>query len=113
MDKIRELNFLKNPQKTKVLAFLLMLIPGTPKDFLSYFAGLTGMPLRQWLLIVLTARIPSVLSSSAAGAAAGGRNYILAGIIYGITAVMSLGGILYYRYLCKKENGRTGEDNAL
>ena len=103
-EKIRELAFLKNPKKTKTLAFLLMLIPGTPKDFLSYFAGLTGMTLKQWLVIVLTARIPSVLSSSATGAAAGDRNYLLAGVIYGLTAVISICGILYYRRLCRIEN---------
>lgn len=106
-EKIRELRFLKNPKKTKVLAFLLMLIPGTPKDFLSYFAGLTGMTLRQWLGIVLLARIPSVISSSATGAAAGDRNYLLACVIYGVTAVLSLLGILYYRQLCKNENRDT------
>ena len=110
-DRIREVSFLKNRKKTKVLAFLLMLIPGTPKDFLSYFAGLTGLNLREWLLIVLVARIPSVLSSSATGAAAGSRNYLLAGIIYAATAVMSLIGILYYRRLCISEKNDSGTEN--
>lgn len=110
-EKIMEISFLKNTKKTKILAFLLMLIPGTPKDFLSYFAGLTGLNLKEWLLIVLFARIPSVLSSSATGAAAGNRNYVLAGIIYAITAVMSLMGILYYRRLCQAEKNNTGSEN--
>ena len=45
--QIEEVSFLKNPQKTKALAFILMTIPGTPKDFLSYFAGLTQMMLKE------------------------------------------------------------------
>lgn len=104
-EKILEINFLKNRKKIKVLAFLLMLIPGTPKDFLSYFAGLTGISLKEWMLIVMTARIPSVLSSSASGAAAGCANYTLAVLVYCITAVLSLSGIMYYRRLCKSEDG--------
>jgi len=92
---------------------LLMLIPGTPKDFLSYFAGLTGLNLAEWLMIVLTARIPSVLSSCASGAAAGSKNYALAGLIYGVTVVLSLIGILYYRRLCRNENkGMNSGDEA-
>ena len=36
-EKIREIGFLKNPRKTQILSFILMCIPATPKDFLSYF----------------------------------------------------------------------------
>ena len=68
-DKIREFGFLKNPKKTKVIAFILMLIPGTPKDFLSYFAGLTKLTTLDWLTIVAVGRIPSLVTSTITGAA--------------------------------------------
>ena len=102
--EIKQLNFLKNNKKTAVIAFLLMLIPGTPKDFLSYFAGLTNLKLGQWLLIVTVARIPSLVTSTGTGAAAGDKNYLLAGIMLAITAVISLVGIIYYRRLSKESN---------
>ena len=102
--EIKQLNFLKNNKKTAVIAFLLMLIPGTPKDFLSYFAGLTNLKLGQWLLIVTVARIPSLVTSTGTGAAAGDKNYLLAGIMLEITAVISLVGIIYYRRLSKESN---------
>jgi len=101
---ISEVGFLKNTKKTKVLAFLLMLIPGTPKDFLSYFAGLTNLNLKQWLLIVLVARTPSVLTSTITGAAAGDERYILAVIMLLVTGIVSAAGIIYYRHLCKIQN---------
>ena len=102
-EKISELGFLKNPKKAQILAFILMSIPGTPKDFLSYFAGLTPLTLKQWLGIVAIARLPSLLTSTITGAAAGEENYLLSGIMLAITLLMSLLGILYYRRLTKKE----------
>ena len=103
-NKIAELRFLQNPRKAKIIAFLLMLIPGTPKDFLSYFAGLTPLTLSQWLRIVALARIPSLVTSSLTGAAAGEEKYLLSGIMLAVTLIISIAGILYYRHICKQEN---------
>jgi uncharacterized membrane protein YdjX (TVP38/TMEM64 family) len=80
-----------------------MLIPGTPKDFLSYFAGLTPLTLPQWLTIVALARIPSLVTSTLTGAAAGQKNYMLSAVMLVITLLISGIGILYYRSICKKE----------
>lgn len=101
-EKIEHFSFLKDPKKSETLAFLLMLLPGTPKDFLSYFAGLTPMTLKKWLLIVAVGRIPSLVTSTATGSAAGKSNYLLAAIMFGVTAVVTLAGILYYRHICKQ-----------
>ena len=103
-NKIAELRFLQNPRKAKIIAFLLMLIPGTPKDFLSYFAGLTPLTLSQWLRIVALARIPSLVTSSLTGAAAGEEKYLLSGVMLVVTLIISIAGILYYRHICKQEN---------
>lgn len=102
--ELKRLAFLKNPEIVKVLAFILMTIPGTPKDLLSYFAGLTPLTLKQWLKIVLIARIPSLVTSTLSGGAAGERQYLLSALMLGITVLLSGLGILYYRKLCK-ENG--------
>ena len=102
-NKIAEFRFLKNPKKTKVIAFLLMLIPGTPKDFLSYFAGLTRLTTSEWLAIVAVGRIPSLLTSVVTGAAAGNENYELSLAMLAVTVAVSTAGIIYYRRLCKQE----------
>lgn len=103
MEKINQFSFLKNPKKTKTLAFILMLIPGTPKDFLSYFAGLTQLPLKTWMLIVAIGRLPSLITSTATGAAAGKANYILSAVMLGITLLLTAAGIVYYRIICKQQ----------
>ncbi len=108
-NKIAEFKFLKNPKKTRVIAFILMLIPGTPKDFLSYFAGLTQLTTRQWLTIVAVARIPSLVTSTIVGDAAGEENYILSAVMLGITLVITVAGIFYYRWICKQEKAAEEE----
>ena len=102
-EKIREVAFLKNPKKTKVIAFILMLIPGTPKDFLSYFAGLTKLTLKEWLTIVTVARIPSLITSTISGGAAGSENYILAAVMMALALVISGIGVVYYRRICRQQ----------
>lgn len=101
--EMKRLAFLKNPKKAKVLAFILMTIPGTPKDLLSYFAGLTPLTQKQWLSIVVIARIPSLVTSTVSGGAAGEENYLLAGITLAITLALSGAGMLYYRKICKEQ----------
>ena len=101
--EIKELLFLKDQRKTKIIVFLLMLIPGTPKDLLSYFAGLTKLTTTQWLTIVALARIPSLVTSTVTGAAAGEKNYILAAIMATTTLLLSAAGLLYYRRICREE----------
>ena len=102
-EQIHSFSFLKNPQKIRLLAFLLMLIPGTPKDFLSYFAGLTQLSLKEWIVIVCIGRLPSLITSTATGAAAGRENYVLSAVMLGITLLITLAGIIYYRIICKRE----------
>ena len=101
--EIRRLSFLKDPKKTFVLALILMTVPGTPKDLLSWFAGLTPLTMNQWISIVAVGRIPSVLTSVVTGAAAGERNYILAVVTLVLTLAISGAGIFYYRWLSNQE----------
>lgn len=108
--QIAEFGFLKNPKKTRIVAFILMTIPGTPKDFLSYFAGLTQLRTGEWLTIVAIARMPSLITSTITGAAAGEENYILSAVMLAFTVIISLIGIAYYRVLTKQE--RKAERNA-
>ena len=102
-DKIRQMEFLKNPKKTKIIAFIIMMIPGTPKALISYFAGLTKLTMKQWLTIVAIARIPSLIGSTIPGGAMGSENYGLAVAIWLSSLVLSAIGVVYYRRICKEQ----------
>ncbi len=97
MEKINEMKFLRDSKRLNFLVFILFLIPGTPKDILTYVAGLTNVNMWTYLLISNLARIPSVITSTIAGSAAGEQNYRVMLIVYGVTAVVSAIGILVYR----------------
>ena len=102
-EKINELRFLNTEQKRNTLIFLLFFIPGTPKDLLTYFVGLTDIRLRTFLLLSMVARIPSVITSTFGGHLLGEERYMGAVILYGITGLLSLLGMVgYNRYLKKK-----------
>lgn len=103
-EKINELRFLNTAQKRNMLIFLIFFIPGTPKDLLTYFVGLTDIRLRTFLLLSMVARVPSVISSTFGGYLLGEEKYWGAVILYGITGLLSiLGMIVYNRHLKKKQ----------
>ncbi len=102
-DKINSLRFLNSEAKLKRTVFLLFFIPGTPKDLLTYFVGLTRMNLVQFLSITILARLPSVLSSTLVGHFAGAQRYVLSIIIFGATAAISLTGLLVYNKFIKQK----------
>lgn len=112
-EKIRSLRFLQNSGRLEWLTFIIMLIPGTPKDLLSYFIGVTDMKLSTWLLIVLTARLPSLVSSTLSGTALGEADYTLAILAFAITGLISLIGICIYRKLCSKHSKQVHTDKKM
>ena len=108
-EKIHSLRFLKSAKRRDVLVFLLMFIPGTPKDLLSYFVPLTGMGPWTWLFITSVARLPSIVTSTVGGNALGVQNYVFAIIALSATAAVSCLGLLIYRYICKKHDREEAE----
>ena len=102
-EKINELRFLNTEQKRNTLIFLLFFIPGTPKDLLTYFVGLTDIRLRTFLLLSMVARSPSVITSTFCGHLLGQERYIGAVILYGVTGILSLLGMVGYNYYLKKK----------
>lgn len=107
-EKFQSFRFLQNTKKLNLLLFILFLIPGTPKDFLTYFVGV--LPVNPFAFLILTgiARIPSILSSTLCGNALGERNFWFAAIVYLLTGALSVGGIFLYRRICRQEDGENG-----
>ncbi len=101
-EKLEKLHFLKNSPKRSFLFWLIFTVPGTPKDLLCYFAGLTDIRWSTWLLLCSVGRIPSVLTSTLGGSALGQKSYVVAAAVFGGTLVLSLLGILIYRAICRR-----------
>ncbi len=67
IDKIENSKALKNPKTVETVLAILFLIPGTPKDLLTYIGGLLPINYTKFVLIATFARFPSVISSTIAG----------------------------------------------
>ncbi|MBQ0037975.1 MAG: TVP38/TMEM64 family protein [Clostridiales bacterium] len=97
--KIRSLRFLQSTPRRDALFCLIFTVPGTPKDLLSYFAGLTDLGWRKWLLICTVGRLPSLLTSTVGGDALGLQDYRFAILVFLITLAISGLGWLFYRFI--------------
>ena len=103
-EKIKSLKFLQNEKRLALITFFLFFLPGTPKDLLTYFVGLTKIDFKGFLFIVAVARIPSVITSTIGGSLLGSERYILAVIAFGITLLISVIGWVIYNKISKKNN---------
>lgn len=102
LEKIHSLRFLQDSSRRNFLTFLLFFIPGTPKDLLSYIAGLTNMKMSVWVFLTSIARIPSILTSTISGNALGLGKYGLTALVFGGTLLLSLVGLLIYRRIVRR-----------
>ncbi len=64
----KKFDFLLNHPKTELVILILFLIPGSPKDILTYVAGLTPVKPLHFFVASMVARFPGILLSSYIGA---------------------------------------------
>ena len=103
-EKLHSLRFLQSSPKRDALFWLIFTVPGTPKDLLCYFAGLTDLSWCKWVLICTVGRIPSILTSTVGGNALGTRDYRFAVWVFAATLLISGAGYLIYRAVCQCKN---------
>ena len=103
-EKLKKIKFLQDKDKIYLSVFFIFLIPGTPKDVISYAAGITSIKLIPFLAISTVARIPSVVSSTIGGSYLGTKNYKMAFIILVVTLIISLILFLIYEKHEKRRN---------
>ena len=95
-EKLDGLVLFKDEKRRNVITFLMMFIPGTPKDIWSYVVGLTPMRLSTWMLISIVARVPSIWISVVVGDTAASGSLGLAVVLFALVLVLSACGIYYY-----------------
>lgn len=102
-EKLDSISILKDKKKRNILVFIVFLIPGTPKDLLTYVVGLTDMSIPMYLLLTGIARTPAILVSTIGGDALGLENYWQSFAFLGGLVILSLIGVLIYQKMHKKE----------
>ena len=105
-EKLQSLRFLHASPKRDFLYLLIFMIPGTPKDLLCYFAGLTDVRFPVWLIICSLGRLPAIITSTVGGSALSTRNYWTAVAVFAGTFALSGLGLLIYNSICRRNNLR-------
>ena len=96
-EKIKNLKFLKDKKKLSLSLFVLYLMPGTPKDLLTYCLCFIDMNPAIFLLITTAARIPSIITSTWCGNELETKNYIASIVIFAVTGLFTAIGVLIYK----------------
>lgn len=90
--QVEKLRGLATSPRSRIVFFLLFVIPGIPKDILCYAAGLSAMRYLGFILVSMTGRLPGIVGSAVMGDAAAGKKWLLAGIVAGVALVLFLLG---------------------
>lgn len=94
-EKFEHFKIFQDEKKLEILIFILFLIPGTPKDTLTYIVPLTKVKPLKFFLLSTLARIPSVIGSTIIGRSIGNGNWFLAVWVFVIAAAIGLVGIFF------------------
>ena len=97
--RLQSFRLLQDQRRFERLAFLLFFIPGTPKDLLTWAASLLEIRPLRFFAISTVARLPSLLSSTLAGASLVSGNFTTTVLIFVITGSISLLGVWLHRKL--------------
>jgi uncharacterized membrane protein YdjX (TVP38/TMEM64 family) len=96
VDPKKLLQFRRVMQREGALAaFIIYLIPGVPKDFVSYILGFTSLSLKFFVVAVAIFRLPSTFLLSLQGAEAAQGHYWLSVGLIGFNYLLA---VLIFRY---------------
>ncbi len=109
-DDLTKYKFLSDPNKVDMTIFILFFIPGTPKDVLTYIAPIAPISPLKYLLIATLARIPSVITSTLLGDRLADGDYLMAIVVFAVTAIISVLGIYFGNKYVKSKQEKAKKD---
>ncbi len=94
-ETLEKFRFLLDSNRAEVLIFILFLIPGAPKDILTFIAGITPIRPAAFFLAAMLGRFPGIAVSALLGAQLEKQEYLLTAIVSCLIAILFLLGFLY------------------
>jgi uncharacterized membrane protein YdjX (TVP38/TMEM64 family) len=111
--KIKRWKFLEDAKKTAMVVFILFLVPGIPKDILTWFAPLSRLSLARFVIISVVARTPAILASAMMGDSMIQGNWVMVLVIFLVIGLAGLGGIQFRDKIVKKVSREDKHDETL
>ncbi len=90
IEKVENSEFWKNSKKIDIALFIAYFIPGTPKGLLTYIGALLPISFPKFLIIILIARFPEIISSTIVGNNILYGNWGIIALAYISTFIVSL-----------------------
>ena len=84
--KLKWITDIMESKKFEIILFIIFIVPGLPKDFMIYVAGLTALKPTRFFNILILSRLPWIIVSASVGSNINAKNYILT-IVISIIAV--------------------------
>src|SRR5256886_9000959 len=107
-----QMNFILEAEGA-IVCFILYLIPGFPKDIISYLFGISPMPFWLFAVVSTLGRVPGTWISSYFGANVGDQQYIYAIAFFALICAFCL-PVYYYRdRLIKRLHRKSGRAKSL
>lgn len=100
--QIERFSFMINSSKSEAAMFILFLIPGIPKDFITYIAGITPVKPLRFMIIILIGRFPALLGSSYIGHSTQKGNYTVAILLSVAAVILFITGLLHRERIINK-----------
>lgn len=110
-EQINNMKFINSEKKLERLTFLLFALPGTPKDPLIFFFGLTKMKTSTFIVIQTLARAPAMFATTLGGRFLAEKNYWGAIIIFAVMLVLAGAGMIIYNKIMSKMKSRKEHKN--
>ena len=105
-EKIKEIEegkLFKNEKNIEYLLIILFMIPGTPKDLLTYVGGILPIKPSRFIAIATLARLPSIISSTLAGANIVKGKWLTMVIVYIVPLLIAIIFIGIMKFLEKRK----------
>jgi uncharacterized membrane protein YdjX (TVP38/TMEM64 family) len=93
--QLEKFSFMMNSKRSEAAMFILFLIPGIPKDILTYIAGLTPVKPLKFFAIITIGRLPALLGSSIIGHSTQQGNYGIAITVSTIAVILFAVGLIF------------------
>lgn len=110
-NKLKSYSFLNNKKKVALYLFVLYLIPGIPKDIITYLVPFLPITFTWFIIVTSIARIPSIISSTYSSDSFLNNDYTIAIIVLIIFAILAIIGFIFkdkilakFKTIDEKEN---------
>lgn len=107
---LKKFSFMINSSKSEIAMLILFLIPGMPKDVLTYMAGITPVKPLRFFTVSIIGRLPALLGSSVLGYSTQAGNYTAVILLSAASIAFFLIGLFFKdKILAKLQAGKAGE----